>query len=122
MVSNVTKLGYDPVTALGGEEALKLADQHLPHAFVVDVNMPEMNGLQVLEALRDDTRFKEAPIIMLTSVTDEDVVRRSIEGKGNRSRPCVTGVWRDLVVLWIYARVDADCGKSEGACRWCRVA
>ena len=42
--------------------------------------------------------------------------------KGNRSRPCVTGVWRDLVVLWIYARVDADCGKSEGACRWCRVA
>ena len=45
-----------------------------------------------------------------------------IHTHGNRSRPCVTGVWRDLVVLWIYARVDADCGKSEGACRWCRVA
>ena len=41
----------------------------------------------------------------------------------NRSRPCVTpGVWRDLVSLWIYAGVDADGGKSEGAGRWCSVA
>ena len=82
MVSKiVAKLGYDPVTALGGKQALELADQRLPQAFVVDVNMPEMNGLQVLEALRDDDRFKEAPIVMLTSVTDEDVVRKSIQGK-----------------------------------------
>ena len=84
MVSKiVTKLGHEPVTALGGEEALELAGQRLPDAFVVDVNMPEMNGLQVLEALRDDDRFKNAPIVMLTSVTDEDVVRRSIEGKAS---------------------------------------
>ena len=81
MVSKiVAKLGHLSVKAVDGEQALKHADQYVPDAFVLDVNMPKVNGLQVLKALRGDDRFKECPIIMLTQMKDEDVIRQSIQG------------------------------------------
>ena len=58
-----------------------MQDRYVPDAFIVHLQMPKVNGLQVLKALRGDDRFKECPIIMLTSVKDEDVIRRSIQGK-----------------------------------------
>ena len=82
MVSKiVAKLGHLPIRARDGERALQLADHYVPDAFIVHLQMPKVNGLQVLKALRGDDRFKEAPIIMLTSAKDEDVIRRSIQGK-----------------------------------------
>ena len=82
MVSKiVAKLGHLPIRARDGGRALQLADHHVPDAFIVHLQMPKMNGLHLLKALRGDDRFKEAPIIMLTSANDEDVIRRSSQGK-----------------------------------------
>ena len=82
MVSKIVeKLGHLPIRARDGERALQLADHHDPDAFIVHLQMPKVNELQVLRALRSDDRFKEAPIIMLTSAKDEDVNKRSTQGK-----------------------------------------
>ena len=57
----------------------------------------------------------------MASLTQYDC--NTIARKRNRSRPWVTpGVWWNVVSFWSYERVDADCGKSEGTGRWCRVA
>lgn len=46
-----------------------------PHIILLDINMPVMNGFQVLEKLRGDSRFMDIPVVMLTtSSTHEDVV------------------------------------------------
>jgi CheY-like chemotaxis protein len=82
MVSKiVAELGHLPIRARDGKKALQLADHLVPDAFIVHLQMPMVNGLRVLKALRGDHRFKEPPIIMLTSVKDEDVIRQSTQGK-----------------------------------------
>lgn len=75
------KLGFDCSKASGGVEALTLADRYVPDAVVLDVNMPNVDGLQVLGKLREDERFKDTPIIMLSGVKDEEIIKTSIRGK-----------------------------------------
>ena len=82
MVSRIVeKLGFLPTKAGDGEEALKLAHDCDPHALILDVDMPKLNGLQVLASLRQDERFKATPIIILSGINDEDVVKQSIRDK-----------------------------------------
>ncbi len=42
-----------------------------------DINMPEMNGIEFLQALRADPNFQETPVVMLTSEAAEDVLEQA---------------------------------------------
>jgi CheY-like chemotaxis protein len=70
-------LGMDCRTALNGPDALRLVREHRPHAAVLDVNMPGMDGFEVLAGIRQD----EMPIkiIMLTARQHERDVLRGFE-------------------------------------------
>ena len=70
---NLTARGYDVDTAATGEEALARAAAHLPDLVLLDIGLPGIDGIQVVEGLRGWT---SVPIIML-SVRDaeEDKVR-----------------------------------------------
>lgn len=59
--------GYEIVTASNGTEAVKAAIEHRPDLFVIDLGMPELDGIGVIEALRGWT---EAPILVLSGRTD----------------------------------------------------
>jgi len=66
--------GYDVLTVNDGADALAAVDNWPPDALVVDVMMPRISGLTVCRELRADSRFAEAPIILLTArVFDEDI-------------------------------------------------
>ena len=58
---------YQVQTARSGKEALSLASKEAFACILLDVNMPEMNGFQVAEALRRDERNKFVPIIFVTA-------------------------------------------------------
>lgn len=65
--------GFRVVTASGGEEALRLAEQQRPDIAVLDIVMPDMSGLEVMRKLRERTSI---PIILLTAKdNDADKVR-----------------------------------------------
>jgi DNA-binding response OmpR family regulator len=65
--------GFRVVTAGGGEEALRLAEQQRPDIAVLDIVMPDMSGLEVMRKLRERTSI---PIILLTAKdNDADKVR-----------------------------------------------
>jgi len=69
------KIPNDLVTAENGEEALDLlhSSKELPWFILMDINMPRMNGLELLKMMKSDERLKIIPIIMLTtSAQDED--------------------------------------------------
>ena len=68
---NLSNEGYQIFTAENGKEALKIADQHLPHLIILDVMMPVMDGIETCERLRMDKRFKNT-IIMFLSARGED--------------------------------------------------
>ncbi len=59
--------GYQTLTASGGREGITLAQQHLPHLIVLDLMMPEVNGFDVINALRSDVRTRGMSILVLTA-------------------------------------------------------
>lgn len=65
--------GFRVITASGGEEALRLAEEQRPDAVLLDVMMPEITGLEVMRRLRERTNV---PVILVTAKDkDADKVR-----------------------------------------------
>lgn len=59
--------GYEVMVANDGPEALALLAQARPDAMFLDIMMPNMDGLQVLEQIRQDNALSDLPVIMLTA-------------------------------------------------------
>jgi DNA-binding response OmpR family regulator len=68
--------GYDVVTVSDGAQALASVDQRKPDLAVLDITMPEIDGLEVLRRLRADSRTSGLPVLLLSAQAQEaDVVR-----------------------------------------------
>jgi DNA-binding NtrC family response regulator len=63
----VRDLGYEPVSAASGREALGLAATRKPAAVLLDLRMPDMDGLQVLTRLRADPDGANVPVAIITA-------------------------------------------------------
>jgi len=68
---NLKAAGYDVSTAADGDEALKKARSVLPDLIILDVMLPEVDGLEVCKILRRDSQASAIPIIMLTAKAAE---------------------------------------------------
>ena len=65
---NLQNEGYDVITGCNGLEAVQLVKEQNPDLVVLDVMMPEMDGLTACSKIRE---FSDIPIIMLTAKTDD---------------------------------------------------
>jgi two-component system, OmpR family, response regulator RpaB len=65
--TRLTMVGYDVCLATNGTEALEVFKKEAPDLIVLDVMMPQLNGLEVCEELR---KVSDVPIIMLTALSD----------------------------------------------------
>jgi len=63
--------GYNVITAMDGEEAIKMAEIEKPNLIVLDVIMPKMNGFQVCRKIKTTPELKDIKIILLTSKNQE---------------------------------------------------
>ena len=68
---NLKQAGFDIATAADGGEALKKAKAQLPALVVLDVMLPEIDGLEVCKLLRRDSATAKIPILMLTAKAAE---------------------------------------------------
>ena len=68
---NLEKKGYHIFTASDGLEAIKISEKIVPHLIIMDVMMPNMDGIEACEQLRKDNRFSDT-IIMFLSARGED--------------------------------------------------
>jgi CheY-like chemotaxis protein len=64
--------------AVRGEDALKKLGQHEPDVMLIDVEMPDMNGYEVLERMRGNPRTRDTQVIMVTSHNDETYRKRAM--------------------------------------------
>ena len=76
----VRRLGYEVETAVHAEDGLDKVNQADPmyDLFVVDVDMPGINGFELTERLRQDPRTMEVPVIICTSRASDEDKRRGI--------------------------------------------
>ena len=63
--------GYQVFTAANGTRAMELAQRHLPDLIILDLMLPEIDGIEVCKILRRNTETQDIPIIMLTAKADE---------------------------------------------------
>jgi DNA-binding response OmpR family regulator len=68
---NLKAAGYEVVTAEDGAEAIRKARQHAPELILLDVMLPEVDGLEVCKLLRRDPATSGIPVIMLTAKAAE---------------------------------------------------
>ncbi|SDE32446.1 hybrid sensor histidine kinase/response regulator [Sporomusa acidovorans] len=62
--------------ATKGSTALKLLEQHQPDLILLDIFMPEMDGFEVCKIIKEDTDYRNIPIIFLTSSNDEASIKK----------------------------------------------
>ena len=75
----ITKLGYRSSLAENGRQALEKLQAEPYDLVLLDVQMPEMDGYQVLEQLKADPRLRDIPVIMISAVDELESVVTCIE-------------------------------------------
>ncbi|MFO0983154.1 MAG: response regulator [Planctomycetota bacterium] len=74
--ATIERHGFKCLAATDGATMMETIRRTLPSAVIVDGNMPNMDGFEVLAAMRGDPRLKSIPVLMLTALNDEaDVMR-----------------------------------------------
>ncbi len=72
----LVKQGMDCIVAQNGGVAVTLVKAHHPHAVILDINMPFLDGFEVLHAIKKEPLTSSIPVIMLTSLKHEsDIIR-----------------------------------------------
>jgi len=67
------------VEAETGEQALKLAREKPVDAFLLDIRLPDMNGIELCRSLRSMARYRDAPIIFVTAIDQREVLQWAVE-------------------------------------------
>jgi two-component system chemotaxis response regulator CheY len=94
--------GYEVVEACDGQDALaKLTGQKI-HLMLCDVNMPNLDGISFLKALRQLPAYKFTPVIMLTTEAGEDKKR---EGQAAGARAWVVKPFKPEQLLMAVAKL-----------------
>jgi serine phosphatase RsbU (regulator of sigma subunit) len=71
--------GYAVQTARSGEEGLKVVEQNLPDAIVVDYRMPVMDGFEVTRRIKADPQMQTIPVLMLTGADSAEYVVQGLK-------------------------------------------
>ena len=65
--------GYDTLEAVNGEDGVRLGLEHVPDLVLMDIQLPDINGIEAFQRLRADPRTAKVPIVAFTaSVTAGD--------------------------------------------------
>lgn len=70
--------GYNTVQTKSGKEALQLTREHRPDLILMDIQLPEISGLEVTKRLKADDELKDIPIVAVTAFAmkgDEEKIR-----------------------------------------------
>lgn len=75
--------GFEVLTAEDGEKGLKAAKEKRPDIILLDILMPRMNGVEVLEELKKDDTTKGIPVILLTNLNQKEEIERCMSMGAN---------------------------------------
>ena len=71
--------GYQVVTAGNGEDAISVATQTLPDLILMDINLPELDGLGATRRIRENEALRQVPVIAVTAFSTEGFQRAAYD-------------------------------------------
>ncbi|HXV63362.1 MAG TPA: response regulator transcription factor [Vicinamibacteria bacterium] len=110
---NLRKAGYETVSALSGREALERVDSETPALILLDLMLPDIDGLSLCRKLRTRQDTRSVPIVMLTARGEESDIIRGLEMGADDY------VTKPFTLPVLIARIGAvlrrgDDGQSDG--------
>ncbi|HED08228.1 MAG TPA: response regulator [Ignavibacteria bacterium] len=83
-VSFALKLkGYEIISASDGMEALEKLPNAKINLVITDLNMPNLDGFELIKAIRNNVELKEIPIIILSSLSGSEEIKKGMEFGAN---------------------------------------
>ena len=73
----LTRQGFHVLSSQTGNGGLRLAKSEMPDVILLDLSLPDADGMQLCERLADDPVTSQIPIIVITGSSDQDIVRRA---------------------------------------------
>ncbi len=74
------KAGFTVLAANNGEDGLKLArDNPDARLMLLDIMLPKMHGIDVLKRLKEDSTTQKLPILLLSNLTEENILQQALE-------------------------------------------
>ncbi|MEO0519027.1 MAG: response regulator, partial [Cyanobacteria bacterium P01_A01_bin.116] len=111
--------GWQVMEAENGRIALDQLEEQRPSVILLDLMMPEMDGFEFLQHLRQRPEWRSIPVIVLTAKDLTQADRQRLKGqiqqlhqKGTYSRQTLVDEIHDLLSL--YPRTEQPAGKSDG--------
>jgi diguanylate cyclase (GGDEF)-like protein len=101
--------GCRVLEAPDGQTALTTAADMHPDVVLLDIGLPDIDGLTVLRTLKNDDRLRQIPVVMVTAWADTDMVRQAMD-RGAADYVCKPFAIDDLL-----ARVDASIEQAPAA-------
>ncbi len=108
--ATLEEYGYIPSVAGNGKEALALLPTINPDIIISDIIMPDMDGYEFCRTVKDDTRYQNIPVILLTMLSDtQDIINAMESGADNFiSKPCNAA--------YIIKRIKRIIAQKNGGC------
>ena len=75
--------GYEVSVAEDGEEGLEKATKEAPNLIFLDIKIPKMDGFEVLKKLRESSKTKEIPILMLSNFDEQEMIEKGLSFGAN---------------------------------------
>ncbi len=75
----VVSMGFEAVPAANGQEALDLLEAGGIDMVLLDWNMPIMNGMDVIKTMRSDESFRQIPVLMVSTESEDERIRQALE-------------------------------------------
>jgi CheY-like chemotaxis protein len=111
--------GHSAIPAQGGAEALQRIGERIPDLILLDVMMPQMSGLQLLEHLRRSPRTARIPIILVTAKRQDDdvIIGYQLGADYYITKPCTAAqLMYGLDLVWSGKRRAGSTSPRDTAC------
>ncbi|HUI29099.1 MAG TPA: response regulator [Candidatus Acidoferrales bacterium] len=79
LVFAIRAQGFNVIAARDGMEALEKLSKTKVDLIITDLNMPNMDGFEFLKAVREDREYRETPVIILSSLTNEQDIETGMK-------------------------------------------
>jgi CHASE2 domain-containing sensor protein/DNA-binding NarL/FixJ family response regulator len=113
IVNCLQTIGFSCFEASNGKEGLIKTEEIKPDIILTDISMPEMDGLEMMQLLRNNQEFSDVPIVVSSASVYEKDVRQSLAAGANEFLPKPIQIQELLKVLhnylqleWIYAKTE----------------
>jgi len=75
----LTGEGFEVLSAPEGEKGLEMAKKEIPDLILLDIILPKKDGYEVLDAIKQDEKIKNIPVIMLTNLESQEDIMKALE-------------------------------------------